>query len=129
MCSPAVFTGRLPSNDLMSFVLFFICLVLSAIAFWKGYACDDRHPGHGKRDRLSAEASKKFDSELDVVWLNVVGAIQRHITDMAAAKTQMLSTKARLDQIKNGIYVDIASLKAYLSQLQRDFALVLNVYR
>ncbi|KND57466.1 hypothetical protein BVER_05823c [Candidatus Burkholderia verschuerenii] len=124
-----VFIGRLPSNDLMSFVLFFLGLVLSAIAFWKGYSCDDRHPGHGKRDRLFTEASRKFDSELDVVKLKVVGEIQRRVTGMAAAKNQLLSTKARLDQIRSGIRSDVATLKVLLTELQRDFTLVLNVYR
>lgn len=124
-----VFIGRLPSNDLMSFVLFFLGLVLSAIAFWKGYVCDDRHPGYGRRDRLFAESTKKFDAALDVVRLKVVGEIQRRVTGMAGAQNQMLSTKVRLDQITNSVPVDVGSLKGNLIQLQRDFALVLNTYR
>ncbi|MEM5330368.1 hypothetical protein VSR34_27730 [Paraburkholderia sp. JHI2823] len=124
-----VFIGHLPSSDFMSFILFFIGLVLSLIAFYKGYTSDDRYPGYSKRDRLFTEATKRYDGAMEVVRLKVSGEIQRRLTGMAAAKTQLLQLKARLDQIKNSVPVDVAALKASLTQLQRDFALVLNTYR
>jgi hypothetical protein len=124
-----VFVGRLPSSDLMSFILFFVGLVLSVIAFRKGYTCDDRYPGHGKRDRLFVEATRRYETELEVVRLKLLGDVQRRVTGMASAKTQLLQMKARLDQVKNSLPVDVSSLQASLVQLQRDFALVLNTYR
>lgn len=124
-----IFVGRLPSRDLMSFVMFFIGLVLSVVAFRKGYACDDRYPGHGKRDRLYAEATKKYDAELEIVRLKVLGEIQRRVTEMAAVKGQLMQTKARLDQVKNAAEMEASTLRSTLAQLQRDFALVLNTYR
>ncbi|WP_250476030.1 hypothetical protein [Caballeronia sp. GAFFF1] len=124
-----VFLGHLPSGDFMSFVLFFIGLLLSAFAFYKGYGCDDRYPGHSRRDRRFAEATRKYDEAMEIVRLKVVGEVQRRLTRMGAAKTQLLQSKARLDQIKNSVPVEVGGLKASLTQLQRDFALVLNTYR
>lgn len=124
-----VFFGRLPASDLMSFVMFFVGLVLSVIAFRKGYGCDDRYPGHGWRDRLYTEATKKYETELEIVRLKVLGEVQRRVTDLAGAKNQLMQTKARLEQIKNASMVDVSTLQASLNQLQRDFALVLDTYR
>lgn len=124
-----VFLGHLPSGDFMSFVLFFIGLLLSAFAFYKGYGCDDRYPGHSRRDRRFVEATDKYVEAMKIVRLKVSAEVQRRVTGMAAAKTQLLQSKARFDQIKNSVPVEVAALKASLTQLQRDFALVLNTYR
>jgi hypothetical protein len=124
-----VFIGHWPSSDLSSFVLFFLGLGLSVLAFWKGYTCDDRYPRHGALDRRYEVALNAYERELDVVRIKVTGEVQRRLTGMAAARTQLLQTSAQLDQIKRGLTTDVNALSAALKQLQRDFALVLGTYR
>lgn len=46
-----VFWFGMHFGDLMSFILFGIGILLSLLAFYKGYTIDDRFPGHGKKDR------------------------------------------------------------------------------
>ncbi|MDR5834567.1 hypothetical protein [Caballeronia sp. LZ034LL] len=124
-----VFIGHLPSNDFMSFILFFIGLLLSLLAFCKGYNSDDRYPRHSKHDRLFMQASRAYDDAMEQVRLKVTEEIQRRLNGMASAKAPLDQGGPRLDQLRNSLSVDINALKESLNQLQRDFALVLDTYR
>jgi hypothetical protein len=55
--------------------------------------------------------------------------VQRRLTGMAAAKTQIMQLKPRLEQLKNSTRQELNALQLAMAQLQRDFALVLNTYR
>jgi hypothetical protein len=124
-----VFIGHLPSSDLTSFILFFLGLGLSVLAFWKGSTFDDRYPGHGERDRRYEAALKEYEKQMDVVRLKVIGEVQRRLTGMGAARGQLLQTKGQLDSIRLGLTTDLATLNTALKQLQRDFSIVLGSYR
>ncbi|MDR5757793.1 hypothetical protein [Caballeronia sp. LZ035] len=124
-----VFIGQLPSNDFMSFILFFIGLLLSLLAFRKGYTSDDRYPGHSAHDRLFMQATRQYDDAMDRVRLKVAEEIQRRLNGMASAKAPLDQGGPRLDQLRNSLSVDINALKESLTQLQRDFTLVLDTYR
>lgn len=124
-----IFVGKFPASDLMSFVLFFVGLLMSFLAFRKGYGCDDQYPGHGKRSRLYDEANLKYEGELKIVRTVVQMDVQRRLTGMAAAKTQIMQLKPRLEQLKNSTRQELNALQLAMAQLQRDFALVLNTYR
>lgn len=124
-----VFIGKFPTGDMMSFVLFFIGIGMSFFAFRKGYGCDDQYPGHGKRTRLYKEVTAAYEAQLKIVRTVVQMDVQRRLTGMASAKTQLMQWKPRLEQLKNSTRQELSTLQLSLTQLQRDFALVLNTYR
>ncbi|QEZ44153.1 hypothetical protein D2917_07860 [Cupriavidus oxalaticus] len=124
-----VFFLELPATDLQSFVLFFVGLGLSILAFWKGMHVDDKHPGYGRKARLLKEAHDAYDDIVERVTAKVKGELEQKRAGIAHAKTYIEKAQANLQQIKTALDVEYRKMQSTLTQVQRDFALVLNAYR
>jgi hypothetical protein len=124
-----VFVLELPATDLTSFLLFFLGLGLSVIAFWKGTGVDDRHPGYGPKARLLREAQDAYEAVVNRVTEKVSKELKAKNEGIAQAKTFLLQAQASLQQVKTAIDVEYRKMQTNLTQVQRDFSHVLNVYR
>lgn len=124
-----IFLLRMHFGDLMSFILFFIGLLLSGFAFYKGYTLDDRFPGHGPKDRL-VKAAQKREQELEE-------RLRQKVKDFLHTRRHQLQAVVHEPaQIANSVAIRSASLQqaasVYKTQqdaVQRDFSVILSAYR
>lgn len=124
-----VFLFDMRIADLMSFILFGIGLLLSCVAFYKGYTFDDKYPEHGKLDRalrtsLADEASRQ----------NLVQEKLREFLHSRRASLQAVQQEPA--QLINSAARKLSDLKAaqnnvtnQVGAIQRDYSLVLGNYR
>lgn len=124
-----VFFFHFPASSFMSFILFFIGLIFTGIAFYKGYSFDDKYPGHGNLDRLYRQAKNNFDGLSLLVKERIRAEIERKRNQYAEAKSQLQQSSAQVTQIKGGISNAFADMRTSLKQIQGEFALVLKSYR
>ena len=81
-----IFVLKMQIRDLTSFLLFGFGLLLSALAFWKGYTFDDKYPEHGRMHRLvkaeraaESAAYKTLKTKISQIILRHRGRIQAAI--------------------------------------------------
>jgi hypothetical protein len=124
-----VFMFKATFSDLLSFVLFGIGLILSAIAFWKGYGYDDKHPGYGELDRRLKDAES---TELEA-QKHFRLAIQTHLDSIQGNLRELLHQPTRLIGELAMKSSDLNHAKQTLlfqyAAIVRDFTLVLKSYR
>lgn len=127
--SKRIFVLDMRVADLMSFVLFGIGLILSGVAFWKGYTFDDRFPGHGKKDRSVKAAQRAEVERQDLLRQKVKDFLHHRRAEVQAAvhePTQLISrTSSRIAELEHAR----VRLGAQAQAIQRDFTLVLDAYR
>jgi hypothetical protein len=124
-----IFTFNFHFIDIFSFLLFWVSLLLSFVAFWKGYTSDDKYPGYSDKDRslkaaivAQQEAENSLRSslagQLERVQRDVEATIQepRNLLDALAGKD------ATLQQVRNEMLLRTNRISA-------DFQMVLNTYR
>lgn len=124
-----IFALNMQIADLMSFVLFGIGLLLSGLAFWKGYTFDDRYPGHGKKDRAVKTARRIELEKQDLLRQKLKDFLHRRRGEVHAAlnePTQLIGRAASQYASLSGAQ---ASLRAQAEAIQRDYRLVLDAYR
>ena len=125
----AIFRLDMEIKDQMSFVLLILGVILSLIAFWKGYTTDDKYPGHGQKDRkyrklLSEElrmqelARQKVKELLHQQKARVHAAIQEPATQIG-----MISKRSADLQHSRTLFENQAGA------IQREFAMVVDAYR
>lgn len=124
-----VFVFGMQFGDLMSFILFGVGLLLSCLAFYKGYTFDDRYPGHGAKDKKAKTAR---DAELalrESARQKVKGLLQRRRSELLSLTREpedlMSAAGQRAAAVQHAHTVYSASQDA----IQRDFALLLRSYR
>ena len=115
--------------DMMSFVLLGIGLLLSLLAFYKGYTFDDRYPGHGAKDRAMRMAQRVELDRQDTLRQKVKnflhhrrGEVQAAVHEPAQLINRAASRTAELQQAQG-------LLSSQAGAVQRDFSLVLGAYR
>lgn len=124
-----MFNGYIPFADILSFVLFFVGLLLSAFAFYKGYTTDDSYPGYGQKDRLykislgnlevaQAEAHAKLRTFLDA-----------RRTELASVKSSLATENQRITQTRNTLATTNHAFSAVLQQIQMEYKLAMESYR
>lgn len=124
-----IFMFKHAFSDLLSFVLFGIGLILSAIAFWKGYGYDDKHPGYGALDRklkeaerAEAEAQKNFRLEIQ----SHLDSIQANLKELLHQPTRLIG---ELAMKSSDLSHARQALQFQYAAITRDFQLVLKSYR
>lgn len=125
----AIFKLDMEFKDQVSFILFGFGMILSVVAFLKGYGIDDRHPGYGAKDRrfkellnveheLQETARRKVRELLHTRKASVqaalnepnnqVGMLTRRVADLQHARTQ---------------------LHAQATAIEREYVMVVDAYR
>lgn len=115
--------------DLSSFVLFGLGLVLSGLAFYKGYTLDDKYPGHGKLDRTVNAAREVELRQQELLRSKIKDLLHRSRAAVQAA----IHDPAQLVSLASRRILDLGAAQSMLTgqaeNIQRDFALVLTGYR
>jgi len=116
-------------NDLWSFILFGVGVLLGILACWKGYTLDDKYPGHGDMDRdykkTSADEAQQHDRVRQKVreLLHHRRAAVQAVLHEPATQVGMLARRvAELTHARG-------SLKTQAAAIQRDYSLVVDAYR
>ena len=124
-----VFLLEVHFADMMSFVLFGLGLLLSGLAFWKGYTIDDKYPGHGQKDRAVKEALAAEIQQQERLREKVRDILHRRRDDLQAVSHEPMqligSASGRSGELKRAQQL----LDSHSRSIQRDFALVLEAYR
>lgn len=124
-----IFFLNMQVADLTSFVLLSLGVLLSLMAFVKGYTFDDRFPGHGAKDRMMVIAQRAEQEKQDLLRQKIKDFLHRRRGEVQAAihePAQLINrVSSRLADLKSAQ----AILKAQSQSVQRDFALVLGAYR
>lgn len=124
-----IFYFGLHIQDLMSFILMGVGLLLSILAFYKGYTLDDKYPGHGKKDKLLNEIKQyelllheQVRKKIKDFLINKINAVQMIIH--APVNLTSLVTKhiSEIERAKGSLINQAKSIK-------RDFILVMDAYR
>ena len=116
-------------HDMLSFVLFGIGLLLSFAAFYKGMTWDDRYPGHGPRDR-TLKAAQLEEGRLQTELLEKVKAfLHKRRSELQAVAAEPTALIGRMTARKGELQTAKSLLAVHSRAIQRDFALVLGVYR
>ena len=115
--------------DMMSFVLLGIGMLLSFVAFHKGYTSDDRYPGYGAKDRAVKAAVRVEIDRQDSLRQKVKDFLHRCRGEVQAA----LNEPSQLFNRATTRLADVQKAQALLTMqaqtVQRDYALVLGAYR
>lgn len=116
-------------SDLTSFVLFGLGIVLSFLAFYKGYTLDDKFPGYGSLDRVLKAALKFEVAQQEILRQKIKEYLHHRKAEIQAA----LHDPAQIINLASRRISDLQIAKSALvnqaQAIQRDFALVLNAYR
>lgn len=124
-----VFVGELHFEDMLSFVLFGIGLLLSFFAFYKGMTFDDRYPGHGRRDR-SLKAAQEARHLLQGQLLEKVKAfLHRRRAELQEVAHEPAVLINRATARKGELQQAQSVLEGRARAVQHDFTLVLGAYR
>jgi hypothetical protein len=115
----AIFRADMQLKDQASFILFGFGLILSTVAFLKGYGIDDRHPGYGAKDRrfkervneehrLQETARQKVRELLHARKAavqaavnepnNQIGLLARRVADLQHARNQLHSQATAIER-------------------------------
>jgi hypothetical protein len=125
----SMFYGYVPFADILSFVLFFIGLLLSAFAFYKGYTTDDAYPGYGHKDRLYQMAVKDLETSQTDAHTKLRSLVEARRSELASVKSSLSSENQRIAQIRTTLDAAKNSFRAALQQIQSEYKLVLESYR
>jgi multidrug efflux pump subunit AcrA (membrane-fusion protein) len=124
-----IFVFDMQVADLTSFILLGLGVLLSLLAFYKGYTFDDRFPGHGFKDRTMVAAQRAELVKQDLLRQKIKDFLQHRRAEVQAAihePAQLINrVSSRLADLLNAQ----AMLKVQSQSVQRDFALVLGAYR
>jgi hypothetical protein len=124
-----VFVLKAHFADMMSFLLFGIGIILSIVAFRKGYTADDPVPQHSRKDKrlkaaVAAEAQKR-----DLIRQR----LKDFLLDRRTRLQSLSSEPTVLVAVANGAVAKVkqavTALKTSTASIQRDYALVLDAYR
>lgn len=115
--------------DLISFVLFGFGLMLSGLAFWKGYTLDDKYPGYGARDRRYKEALKNELDKIDELRKIVKETLEKFRTEILDIMHMPSQLSATISKCIGDLQMAIKHHENAGKAIQRDFSLVLKSYR
>ncbi|AKU11323.1 transmembrane protein [Azoarcus sp. CIB] len=115
--------------DISSFVLFGFGLLLSIVAFWKGYTLDDKHPGYGAKDRsLKERRTLELEKQAEL-RVKIRDFLQRQRTEVQAAVHEPTQLVTRISTRSAELQQSVTKLHTQAQAIQRDYALVLGAYR
>jgi hypothetical protein len=115
--------------DLTSFVLLGLGVLLSLLAFYKGYTFDDRFPGYGSKDRIMVAAQRSELEKQDELRQKVKGFLQHRRSEVQSAIHEPAQLIKRVSTGLSELQNAQVMLKAQSESIQRDFSLVLGAYR
>lgn len=125
----ALFKVQMEWRDQTSFILFIFGILLSIMAFWKGYTLDDKFPDYGRKDRkfkelaseearLHNEAHKKVKALLHNRKAAVTAAIQEPNIQVGVLAHRVADLQHARHQ-----------LQGQAVAIEREYQMVIDAYR
>jgi hypothetical protein len=116
-------------QDHWSFLLFAIGILLSILAFYKGYTFDDRFPGHGRKTRVYRAALEAEAEQQDRVRQKVKELLHHRKAAVQAALHEPTTQVGMLARRIADLTHAQQELDAQSSAIQRDYQMVIEAYR
>lgn len=123
------FTGDTNLGDFLSFILFALGIILSCLAFYKGYTFDDVYPGHGKLHRKYRQARAEEERAIERVRDKLKSFLQSKREALQSLTREIARTinesgvrAAQLQQAR-------AHFRTQQDLIQQDCNLALQTYR
>lgn len=123
------FAGRFHFGDLSSFLLFMTGLILSMIAFWKGYTSDDPYPGYSRRDKVLKAARDVETKRQDLIKQKLKDFLVTHRNHVQGLSGQTGTMITMLSHRTSALGHAKRALEANTAAIERDYHLVLDAYR
>jgi hypothetical protein len=124
-----IFRAEPHFQDHWSFILFGLGLLLSVIAFWKGYTFDDKYPGYGPKDREYKKALAVEHERQELVRQKVKEMLHHKKAALQAAihepATQVGMLARRIADLEHAR----GSLENQTAAVRRDYSMVVDAYR
>lgn len=125
----AVFLFDFHFGDFSSFLLFMTGIILSGIAFWKGYTSDDPYPGYSERDRRLKAAKASEDQAQEGSKQRLKDSLLSHRSRVQGLAAQPGSQIALLTRRIADVSHAKQGLISRAQAIERDHHLVLDSYR
>lgn len=124
-----VFALSFPNIDVMSFILFFVGILCSLFAFWKGYKHDDKFPGHGEMDRIYKKNENEFSALKQDSYDKAVNQVNKELLAFEEAKNSLISSHRTAGALKAKVQGAQATFEGNVRKIQGELNLVLEAYR
>lgn len=124
-----VFIFEFPDIDVMSFVLFFVGVICSCFAFWKGYTQDDKYPGYGAMDRRHKSAEAIFNSAKERAFQAAVLKVQQIAKEVEDLRSSLVASQRNSHALKAQIQAAQSSFDGNVRKIQGELNLVIEAYR
>src|SRR5690606_12020744 len=115
--------------DFSSFILFGFGLILSILAFWKGYTSDDPYPGHSGKDKVLKDAQNQEAKLQDATKQRVNNCLVGHRNKVQGLSSQTGAMISMLCSSLTEVEHASRTLHANADAIQRDYHLDLDTYR
>jgi hypothetical protein len=126
---PALLTQPLELASIESWLLALIGVLISVLAFRKGWHTDDPHPGYGRVERAVKVARDQYVTELDLALDDLAKTRDGAIADLQDANEQVRQGIGEAIDTLFGQSTLGAHLQTFLDQCDVKVAHLLAVYR
>ena len=113
----------------MSFILFFVGILCSIIAFWKGYTHDDKHPHYGEMDRDHKKAESEFQRVKQAAFDSAVAKVHEVADEVEASRNELVAAQRNSNALKAQIQGAQATYDGNVRKIQGELNLVIEAYR
>lgn len=124
-----VFLLKFPEVDVMSFILFFVGVICSLLAFWKGYTFDDKHPGYGEIDRKHKKAEKDFNDAKNDAFNAAVSKVHQVADEVDELRNSLIASQRNSHALKAQVQSIQATFEGSLKKIQGELNLAIEAYR
>ncbi len=124
-----VFILKFPEIDVESFILFFVGLLCSILAFWKGYTHDDKYPGYGRLDRLYKSAENQFLEAKNKAFEDAMAKVGEVENDVEELKKSLIAAQRSGAALKAEIQSAQYLYEGNTKKIQNELNLVIEAYR
>lgn len=124
-----VFLFEFPDVDVMSFLLFFVGILCSGLAFWKGYTHDDKYPHYGVMDRHHKKADYEFQLAKQRAFEAAVVKVHQVAEEVEASRDALIAAQRNSNALKAQIQGAKASFDGNVRKIQGELNLVIESYR
>ena len=126
---PALMSRPLELASIESWILAILGVLISTLAFRKGWHTDDPHPGYGRVERAVRDAREAYVSELDLALDDLAKIRDQAIADLQDANEQVRQSIGEAIDTLFGQSTLGAHLQTFLEQCDVKTAHLLAIYR
>ena len=116
-------------TDIMSFMLFVFGLILSGLAFWKGYTLDDKYPAYGDLDRSLKKFQAAEDEHFKTIRKKIQSMLDQYVQKIMSAMREPDDLRSSVNSAVNNYRNRYVLVSARFNKLEDHYNLALRSYR